>query len=90
MLAPRAELDDGLMDVVTIDNASRWNLLKELPRIRFGWHLRNPKVTAQQSSSVTINACCPLPVDVDGESIGFTPAKLTLLPSRLRFVINDE
>lgn len=85
--APQAELDDGLMDVVLIDNASRLDILKELPRIRFGWHLRNPKVKSLQAASVFIGASCPLPVDVDGESVGFTPAKLTLQPSALRFVV---
>jgi len=85
--APQAELDDGLMDVVLTDEANRLDILKELPRIRFGWHLRNPKVKLLRSRSVIINASQPLPVEVDGESAGFTPARLMLHPSALRFVM---
>lgn len=85
--APHAELDDGLMDVVLTDKASRLDILKELPRIRFGWHLRNPKVKLMRTPAITISASKPLPVDVDGESVGFTPAKLTIQPSALRFVV---
>ncbi|MFN0113012.1 MAG: diacylglycerol/lipid kinase family protein [Blastocatellia bacterium] len=85
--APLAEFDDGLLDVVLTDQATRWDILKELPRIRFGWHLRNPKVKWLRSGFVQITASQPLPVDVDGESAGFTPAKLTVKPAALRFVV---
>ena len=85
--APNAEFDDGLMDVVLTDKASRLDILKELPRIRFGWHLRNPKVKLLRTPGIAVNSSKPLPVDVDGESVGVTPAKLTVQPSALRFVV---
>jgi YegS/Rv2252/BmrU family lipid kinase len=84
--APLAELNDGLMDVVLTHHAERLDVLKELPRIRFGAHLRNPKVRLVKSSGVMINSWPPLPVDVDGETAGFTPARLTINPSALRFI----
>jgi diacylglycerol kinase (ATP) len=90
--APLAELDDGLMDVVLTDHATRLDILKELPRIRFGAHLRNQKVRLVKSSGLTINARSSLPplmVDVDGETAGFTPARLTIRPAALRFVVNN-
>lgn len=86
--APLAELDDGLMDVVLTNHADRLDILKELPRIRFGAHLRNPKVRLVKSSGVTVNSWPPLPVDVDGETAGFTPARLTINPAALRFIAN--
>ncbi len=85
--APQAKFDDGLMDIVLIDKPDRLDILKELPRIRFGWHLRNPKVKLLRTPSIVISASKPLPIDVDGESVGVTPAKLTIQPSALRFVI---
>lgn len=85
--APQAAFDDGLMDVVLTDKASRLDILKELPRIRFGWHLRNPKVKLLRTPAIVISASKPLPVDVDGESAGVTPAKLIVQPSALRFVV---
>lgn len=85
--APQAELDDGLMDVVLTNNASRWDIIKELPRIRFGGHLLNPKVKMLRSHAVTIMASQPLSVDVDGEVAGYTPAQLTVKPSAIRFIL---
>ena len=87
--APLAELDDGLMDVVLTDQAERLDIIEELPRIRFGAHLRNPKVRLVKSRSVTINSWPPLPVDVDGETVGFTPARLTIKPAALRFIADQ-
>ena len=91
--APLAELDDGLMDVALTDHATRLDILKELPRIRFGAYLRNPKVRLVKSSGVTINTGSllpPLMVDVDGETAGFTPARLTIQPAALRFIARNS
>src|SRR5207249_2914021 len=45
MLAPDSEIDDGLLDVIVTDGATRWDVIKELPRIQRGAHLKNPNVT---------------------------------------------
>lgn len=91
--APQAQLDDGFMDVVLTDNASRWDVLRELPRIRFGWHLRNPKVKLLRGRTITVTTSQPLPsllVDVDGESAGFTPARLRVKTAAIRFIIPES
>lgn len=85
--APYASLDDGLMDIVLAENASRWDIVKELPRIRFGAHLRNSKVRMLRHRTLTIQTQKPLPIDVDGEAAGVTPARLTVLPAALRFIM---
>ena len=84
--APQAAFDDGLMDIVMANGISRWDVVKELPRIRYGGHLRNPKIEFRRSRTVTVTTSQPLLVDVDGESAGITPARLTILPSTLRFL----
>lgn len=86
MLAPDAELDDGLLDVIVTDEATRWDVIKELPRIQRGGHLRNPKVTARRAREVSINSEEPMAVDLDGETVGYTPANITLIPKAIRFV----
>lgn len=86
MLAPDAELDDGLLDVIVTDEATRWDVIKELPRIQRGGHLKNPKVTALRAREVSIESEEPMAVDLDGETVGFTPVRITLLPAAIRFV----
>lgn len=86
MFAPHAELDDGLMDVILTDGVTRLDVIKELPRIFRGAHLKNPKVKEEKARSITILTTEPLAVDIDGEAAGFAPAKLTVLPSALRLI----
>jgi diacylglycerol kinase (ATP) len=86
MLAPHAELDDGLLDVIVTDGATRWDVIKELPRIQRGAHLRNPKVSAHRVRELSIISEEPLAIDLDGELVGYTNAHIKMLPSAIRFV----
>ena len=86
-LAPRAEMDDGLLDVILTDRATRFDVIKELPRIRRGGYLSNPKVTQFRARRVSITASEPMAIDVDGEMAGYTPAHLTVLPLAVRFLM---
>ena len=86
MLAPHAELDDGFLEVIVTDGATRWDVIKELPRIQRGAHLKNRKVTEMRAREVSINSQEPMAIDLDGEMVGFTPAELRVLPSVIRFM----
>jgi diacylglycerol kinase (ATP) len=86
MLAPNAEMDDGLLDVIVTDGATRFDVVKELPRIQRGKHLKNPKVSEMRARDTSINSEEPMAIDLDGEMVGFTPAALKVLPSAIRFM----
>jgi YegS/Rv2252/BmrU family lipid kinase len=86
MLAPHAELDNGMLDVIATNGTSRWDVIKELPRIQRGGYLKNPKVSELRGREVSIVTDEPLPIDLDGELVGFTPARVKVLPSAIRFV----
>ncbi|HKY03752.1 MAG TPA: diacylglycerol kinase family protein [Blastocatellia bacterium] len=86
MLAPHAELDDGLLDVVLTDGATRLDVIRELPRIQRGGYLKNPKVTELRAREVLIDTAAPLRIDIDGDMAGSTPAAIVALPRALRFL----
>ena len=90
MLAPHAELNDGLLDVIITDGLTRFDIVKELRRIGRGGHLKNPKVSETRAGEVSIHAAAPLPIDIDGEMSGFTPARLTVLPSAVKFAVASQ
>jgi diacylglycerol kinase (ATP) len=85
MLAPQAEIDDGLLDVTLTNGASRFDVIKELPRISRGGLLKNPKVSQARAKEVTITTEEPMAIDVDGEFVGYTPTTINVLPGALRF-----
>jgi diacylglycerol kinase family enzyme len=90
MLAPHARLDDGLFEVVITDRASRLDVIKELPRIRRGGYLENPKVSVLRASEVGLMTDEPIPLDIDGESGEYAPARFKVLPSAIRFAGKPE
>jgi YegS/Rv2252/BmrU family lipid kinase len=83
-LAPDAEQDDGLFDVVFIGDVNKLDFLTTAPKLYSGRYLSHPKVELLRSSSVAISAAKPLPLEVDGEPIGATPARFVVVPSALR------
>jgi YegS/Rv2252/BmrU family lipid kinase len=86
MLAPHSEIDDGLLDVIVTDGVTRWDVIKELPRISRGRHLKNPKVAELRAREISIFTEEPMAIDLDGEMVGYTPATLKVLPSAIRFL----
>ena len=85
-LTPDSLMDDGLLDLMMTDGATRLDVIRELPRIRRGKHLMNPRVSQIRGREFVITSDTPLAVDADGESIGFTPAHVRVLPRAVRFM----
>lgn len=87
LLAPQAELDDGLIDVVAIGRASRLHFLSKLPRVFRGAHLGDPTVTALRGRVVELAADRDFDVYADGDPIGSVPARVEVDPGCLRVVV---
>lgn len=83
-LAPEASQDDGLFDVVFIGDVNKLDFLTTAPRLYNGKYLSHPKVDHVRSATVEIDAAEPLPVEVDGEPIGTTPARFEVVPAAIR------
>jgi len=84
MICPEAEPDDGVFDVLLIGNLTKRDLLLTLPKTYRGKHLPHPKAELLRGSTVEIEAPEPLPVELDGEQPGTTPARFEIIPRALR------
>jgi diacylglycerol kinase (ATP) len=84
LIAPDARIDDGLFDLCILAKAGRIEFLRAFPRVFKGTHTTHPKVTMLQARTVLIESDPPMPVLVDGEVIGKTPAKFTIEPSAIQ------
>jgi len=49
-----------------------------------GTHLPHPKAELLRGSSVTVKSETPLPIELDGEQPGTTPARFEIAPRALR------
>ena len=82
-MCPDAVPGDGLLDVVTIGDVTKRDLVLTMPKIYRGTHLPHPKAEALRGRVVTVETDEPVPVELDGEQPGTTPARFEVLPGRL-------
>jgi diacylglycerol kinase (ATP) len=83
-ICPDADLEDGAFDVLLIGDLTKRDLLLTLPKTFRGKHLPHPRAELLRGSRVTVEAPEPLPVELDGEQPGTTPARFELVPRSLR------
>ena len=84
-ICPEAEADDGAFDVLLIGDLTKRDLLVTLPKTFRGTHLPHPKAELLRGTTVTVGAPEPLPLQLDGEQPGTTPARFELVERALRF-----
>jgi diacylglycerol kinase (ATP) len=83
-ICPDAEPADGLFDVLLIGDISKRDLVMTLPKIYRGTHLPHPRAELLRGARVSIDAPIALPVQLDGEQPGTTPATFLVVPGALR------
>jgi YegS/Rv2252/BmrU family lipid kinase len=84
MITPDAEPDDGLFDVLLIGDLTKTELVRVMPKIYRGTHLPHPKGEVLRGRTVSIEADEPLPIQLDGEQPGTTPARFEIVPAAIR------
>ena len=82
-VAPTAELSDGKLDVVTINDVGKFELLKAFPRIYSGTHITHPKVDLHLACHVRVEPVERMAVSADGELLGECPATFEIVPQAL-------
>ena len=87
-LAPDAEPDDGLLDVVSIACDSKWTIARHLPKVYRGRHLGVPGVEVLRCRGIEVElldapAAARFALDLDGEPLGRLPLRADLLPGAL-------
>jgi diacylglycerol kinase (ATP) len=83
-LAPEAQPDDGLLDVVVIGDITKADFVRSVRRIYRGTHLTHPKIELLRGPRAEVDADQPIPIELDGEQPGTTPATFEIVPRALR------
>jgi len=86
-MAPQAELDDGLLDVVASGEGSRWHFLRSLPSVFKGEHLKDPSVVTFRGSAIEVAADRAFDIYADGDPIGTVPASIRVERQSLRVIV---
>jgi YegS/Rv2252/BmrU family lipid kinase len=83
-LAPEAQLDDGVLDVVLVHDVPKRTYLNNLPKVFTGKHVHAPGIEFLRGREIAFHADRPFSVQADGDPIAQLPATVRVQPGVLR------
>ena len=87
LMAPGASLDDGLLDVVMVEQVPKRRFLRLLPTVFKGEHVKQPGVHVERTASVEIAADRSFTMYADGDPIADLPVTVRALPAAVRVLV---
>ena len=84
-MAPMAELNDGLMDVLIVRKTSVWNLLFLFPKVYSGKHIQSKLLEYKQVEKLEL-AALKSTITIDGEVKGTAPFNVKISEKQLRVI----
>lgn len=85
-IIPHADLSDGKLDVLVMGDFNAAELFANVAKVYQGTHLGHPKVELFVAESIRITSAVRLPLDLDGESPGTTPAEFDVVPRAINLI----
>jgi diacylglycerol kinase (ATP) len=86
MIAPKAEVDDGLIEYVRWGPIGRLGLIRNLPGLYDGTHIQHPLAECKAVRRVEFKLDAPIDVMIDGEVLSLHCEELDVLPKALNVV----
>jgi diacylglycerol kinase (ATP) len=87
MIAPQAEINDGLIEFVRWGPIGRLGLIRQLPTLYDGTHINHPLAERQSARRIDFFLDGPVDVMIDGEVLSLRCQTLDVLPSALNVVV---
>jgi YegS/Rv2252/BmrU family lipid kinase len=89
MQLPQAAYDDGLLDATLIGEMSKSAMVRNLPRMLDGSFVQLDAVHQWRGKQFTLQSDPPVWLEVDGELLGHTPARIECLARAVRVVVPE-
>jgi len=86
-MLPDARSDDDLLDVCVLPCRNRHQALNWMLKAATGMHVKAEGAVYVRGRKVVIDGPTPVPIQLDGEAAGHTPAKIELMDVRLKFIV---
>lgn len=85
-MAPYADLQDGLMDVLLVRKTALSNLMKLFPSIYSGKHIRSKYLEYRQVKFVKVESNSTQNLTIDGEIKGSAPFEVRVMEEKLKVI----
>ena len=89
-VAPQAEIDDGLLEVMIAPATTIPQLALLVPQVLLGLHLDSDLLIFRKATRIEIESEPSMGFNVDGELLGEEPALFEVLPRALEVVVGPE
>jgi diacylglycerol kinase (ATP) len=86
-VAPRAQMDDGLLDVCVVGGMDPFRLFCMFPTVYAGRHLSIKEVEYFQAAAVRVETEDPMDVYADGEYVCRTPVEVSVQRGALKVIV---
>lgn len=86
-MAPLAQIDDGLIDLIIVRKAGRLKLLTLFTKIFKGGHVGDPVVEYHQAKEFSIVPMEDHSLNIDGEMVGSTPIHVKMLAKEIEVLV---
>ncbi len=84
LAAPKAELDDGLLDIHVVSGVGKLQMISKLGKLRNGSYIDDPTVQSYRAERIEITGNAP--AEMDGEDYGSSPLEISVARSRLNII----
>ncbi len=78
---------DGLLDLRLFERGSMFQMIRYYYKVVLGKHEKLIDVQSRRAKCVRIESDVPVPIQVDGDPAGWTPAEVRLLPTALELFV---
>jgi len=82
-LAPAAQVDDGVLELVMIEMLRKREVLTWFPRLLFLGELKTKRVVRARAAKITLSTRDETWFQGDGELLGISPVEIQVLPGAL-------
>jgi diacylglycerol kinase (ATP) len=86
-IAARARVDDGLLDLCAYEGEGLRDLARHALRTFRREHIGAPGVVYRQATRIVLTTPEPVPVEADGEHMGYTPLPFAAVPHALTVIV---
>jgi YegS/Rv2252/BmrU family lipid kinase len=77
-IAPQAIMNDGVLDICIVEEISKWELLRQFPKVFKGTHISHPRIMMTSGRRISLVSGEPRDIFADGEYVGNLPAECTI------------
>ncbi|MGE0637902.1 MAG: diacylglycerol kinase family protein [Bacteroidia bacterium] len=89
MQAPSALPDDGIFNITVLKKISPLKSMLSLPKMKNGTFVKMKEAEIFTGKSIEVNSSPEVIAETDGEIIGKTPARFSIIPNALNVIINQ-